>query len=65
MIKVVFIAEDDDYVGLKTGDVIMVEELPDEPGYFYTDESGEKFYIAAHEVEEIRKPSRVVQADAG
>ena len=54
MIKAVYIAEDDSYLGLRTGDVIDVEYLDDECGYLYVDEFGERFFIEAWEVEEIK-----------
>lgn len=54
MVKVVFVAEDDSYLGLRTGDVIDVEYLDDELGYLYVDEFGERFFIDVWEVEEIK-----------
>lgn len=53
MIKVVYVAEDDDYLGLKTGDVIYVEPLKNGDGYTYIDKFGVKLYIENWEVEEV------------
>lgn len=52
MIKCVFIAADDDYLGLRTGDVIEVEDNYGE--YIYTDEFGHMLFIEEWEVEEIK-----------
>lgn len=51
MIKAVFVAEDDYYLGLRTGDVVELEEIED--GYIYTDEFGQRLFIERWEVEEI------------
>lgn len=53
MIKAVFIAEDDDYLGLKTHDVIYVDPLKNGDGYIYKDKFGVKLFIERWEVEEI------------
>ncbi|QXV81905.1 hypothetical protein bas03_0078 [Escherichia phage JulesPiccard] len=53
MIKAVFVAEDDDYLGLKTHDVIYVEPLKNGDGYIYTDKFGVRLFIERWEIEEI------------
>lgn len=54
MIKAIFVAEDDSYLGLKTGDVIEVEWLDEELGYLYIDEFGNRLFIESWEAEEVR-----------
>ena len=53
MIKLVYIAEDDDYLGLKTNDVFWAEPLENGDGYIYTDELGTELFVENYEVEEI------------
>lgn len=53
MVKLIYIAEDDDYLGLKTNDVFWAEPLENGDGYIYTDKFGTKLFVENWEVEEI------------
>lgn len=51
MIKTVYVAEDDELLGLKTNDVIYVELLENGDGYIYKDKFGsELLYLSEDEV---------------
>lgn len=53
MVKLIYIAEDDDYLALKTNDVFWAEPLENGDGYIYTDKFGTKLFVENWEVEEI------------
>lgn len=53
MVKVVYIGEEDnEFLGLKKGDVIWVDRLKN-GGYIYEDKFGVKLYVESWEVEEL------------
>lgn len=53
MVKLIYVAEDDDYLGLQTSDVFWAEPLENGDGYIYTDKFGTKLFVENWEVEEI------------
>lgn len=52
MVKVVYIGEDNEFLGLKKGNILWVERLKN-GGYIYEDRFGVKLYIESWEVEEL------------
>lgn len=53
MVKLIYLAEDDGYLDLKTNDVFWAEPLEDGDGYIYEDKFGTKLYVENWEVEEL------------